>query len=268
MFAELHNNLIHYTSRGEGPPIVFVHGLGGSANVWHGTIDALAQHHHCIALDLRGHGRRQGQFTIDGWAKDVAALIRHLELPAVTVVGHSMGTLIAQRLALTEPDLVESVALLGGILHPATHRPGLRPRRPGRRGWLDEPVDPWLEGAGSRSPRRWQAAGLLRELFLRNDLVNTSPAARWPTPPRSTEQHTADVDLTGATDRSTPLAMSRSSHPRELSRSSRTWVTGHRSRRPGRSPPPSSSSSPDGGCAAVGACAASRSSRTSTVAGS
>jgi pimeloyl-ACP methyl ester carboxylesterase len=64
-------------SEGEGPPVVFIHGLGGSANVWHGVIQAMKQHHHCIAMDLRGHGRSQakGKFSVQGWAKDVHKLI-------------------------------------------------------------------------------------------------------------------------------------------------------------------------------------------------
>ena len=98
MFADIDGNTIHYVSEGEGPPVVFVHGLGGTANVWHGVIQAMKQHHHCIAMDLRGHGRSQakGKFSIQGWARDLHKLVTHLELPAVTVVGHSLGTLVAR----------------------------------------------------------------------------------------------------------------------------------------------------------------------------
>src|SRR5690606_28010900 len=117
MFADIDGNTIHYVSEGEGPPVVFVHGLGGSANVWHGVIQAMKQHHHCVAMDLRGHGRSQakGKFSVQGWARDLHKLITHLELPAVTVVGHSLGTLVAQQFAATHPDAVESLVLVGGI---------------------------------------------------------------------------------------------------------------------------------------------------------
>ena len=55
MFAEIDGCTLHYQSYGEGPPVVFVHGLGGSSNVWHGVMQVMQQHHHVIALDLRGH---------------------------------------------------------------------------------------------------------------------------------------------------------------------------------------------------------------------
>ena len=81
MFADIDGNTIHYVSEGEGPPVVFVHGLGGTANVWHGVIQAMKQHHHCIAMDLRGHGRSQakGKFSIHGVEKDI-------EIPGVVFV--------------------------------------------------------------------------------------------------------------------------------------------------------------------------------------
>lgn len=217
MFAELSGNLTHYTSRGEGPPIVFVHGLGGAANVWHGAIDALAQHHHCVALDLRGHGRShgKGEFSIEGFSKDVAALIRHLELPAVTLVGHSMGSLVAQHLAANEPDLVENLVLVGGISYfqPPTADAYRARAETVEADGLDALADDWLAGAVSPQSRATMAGGigLLRELFLRNDPSNYAKSCRAlanvPVIKREGIGQPTLI-LTGAHDRSTPLAMS------------------------------------------------------------
>lgn len=217
MFAELSNNILHYTSRGEGPPIVFVHGLGGSANVWHGTIDALSQHHHCVAMDLRGHGRSEakGTFSIEGFAKDVAALVRHLELPAVTLVGHSMGSLVAQQVAISEPDLVSHLVLVGGISYfqpPTADAYRDRADKIAKEG-LDWLVDDWLAGAVSPQSRATMAGGvgLLRELFLRNDPANYANACRALAQAPVIDREKIGqptLILTGATDRSTPLAMS------------------------------------------------------------
>ena len=81
VFADIDGNTFHYTSVGDGPPIVFVHGLGGSGHVWHGVVQAMSQHHHCVTVDLRGHGRSQGRgkLSVDGWAKDVHKLIAALD---------------------------------------------------------------------------------------------------------------------------------------------------------------------------------------------
>ena len=216
MFAEIDGNSIHYVSYGEGPPIVFVHGLGGAANVWHGVMQPLQQHHHCIAMDLRGHGRSQakGKFSISGWAKDVEKLIRHLELPAVTLVGHSLGTLVVQHLAQKNPDIVEQLVLVGGISYfqPHTNEAYLERADAVERDGMDALVDSWLAGAVSPQSHATLSGGvgLLRELFLRNDpsayAKSCRALAEAPTIRRD-ELGQPTLIITGAHDRSTPLAM-------------------------------------------------------------
>ena len=117
MFIELNGARHHYISKGEGPPIVLLHGLGGSLHVWYGVVENLSLHHHVVALDLRGHGRSDGggSFSIPGFAEDVDALLNALELPAVTLVGHSMGSLVAQHLAIKHAEAIDNLVLVGGI---------------------------------------------------------------------------------------------------------------------------------------------------------
>jgi pimeloyl-ACP methyl ester carboxylesterase len=217
MFAEIDGNAFNYVSYGEGPPVVFVHGLGGTATVWHGVMQAMQQHHHTVALDLRGHGRSQGKgrFSIGGWAKDVEQLIRHLELPAVTLVGHSMGSLVVQQLAQHNPEVVEHLVLVGGISHfqPSTNDAYVaRAERVDEHG-MDVLVDDWLEGAVSPQSHavRAGAVGLMREMFLRNDAGAYAKSCRAladaPTIRRD-ELGQPTLVVTGAHDRSTPLAMS------------------------------------------------------------
>jgi 3-oxoadipate enol-lactonase len=217
MFAEIDGNNTHYVSYGEGPPVVFIHALGGAANVWHGVMQMLAQHHHVVAMDLRGHGRSagKGKFSIEGWAKDVEKLIRHLELPAVTLVGHSMGTLVAQHLAQTNPDLCDQLVLVGGISYfqpPTADAYRDRADLVEKEG-MDPLVDAWLEGAVSPQTHATMSGGvgLLRELFLRNDPACYAKSCRALTKApkiRRDEIGQPTLILTGAHDRSTPLAMS------------------------------------------------------------
>jgi 3-oxoadipate enol-lactonase len=216
VFADIDGNTMHYVSYGEGPPIVFLHGLGGSSNVWHGVMQAMKQHHHCVALDLRGHGRSQGRgkFSIEGWAKDVLKLIRHLELPAVTLVGHSLGTLVAQHLAQTEPESIDQLVLVGGISYfqPPTADAYRERAELVEKDGMDVLVEPWLEGAVSPQSHAIHAGmvGLLREVFLRNEPQNYAKSCRALADApniRRDDIGQPTLIVTGAHDRSTPLAM-------------------------------------------------------------
>ncbi len=216
VFAEIDGNAMHYVSYGEGPPVVFIHGLGGSSNVWHGVMQAMQQHHHGVAMDLRGHGRSQsrGKFSIEGWSKDIKKLIAHLELPAVTLVGHSLGTLVAQHLAQTSPDTVDQLVLVGGISYfqpPTADAYRERADLVEAEG-MDVLVDSWLEGAVSPQTHATQAGavGLLREMFLRNDPISYAKSCRALSKAphiRRDEIGQPTLMITGAHDRSTPLAM-------------------------------------------------------------
>lgn len=216
MFAEIDGCTLQYVSDGEGPPVVLVHGLGGTANVWHGVTQALRQHHHVVAMDLRGHGRSdgKGRFTVEGWANDVRGLIRHLQLPAVTLVGHSLGTLVAQALALREPGLVDELILIGGISYfqPPSVEAYRQRADQVEEGGMDAVVDAWLQGAVSPQTHATTpgTVGLLREVFLRNDPAMYAKSCR----ALAKAPHLRHEDigqpsliLVGAHDRSTPLAM-------------------------------------------------------------
>jgi 3-oxoadipate enol-lactonase len=216
VFADIDGNALHYVSYGEGPPVVYIHGLGGTNNVWYGVMQAMQQHHHGVALDLRGHGRSQsrGKFSIEGWAKDVQKLVRHLELPAVTLVGHSMGTLIAQHLAQTQPEIVDQLVLVGGISYfqpPTADAYRERADLVEAEG-MDVLVDTWLDGAVSPQTHALQTGGvgMLREMFLRNDPIGYAKSCRALSKAphiRRDEIGQPTLIITGAHDRSTPLAM-------------------------------------------------------------
>jgi pimeloyl-ACP methyl ester carboxylesterase len=222
MFIQLNGVNHHYVSIGEGPPIVLVHGLGGTLDVWHGVSQPLALHHHVIAMDLRGHGRTpagRAQFSIKAWSQDVAALMTALQLPAATIVGHSMGTLIAQQLAITEPDMVDQLVLVGGITYfepPDKQAYEQRAKVVEEQG-LDEIVDDWITGA--LSPRTHarlpQVAGLLRHLFLSNDPRSYAKASRAMARAPAVEREQIGQPtllLVGDHDRSTPLRMTEQLH--------------------------------------------------------
>lgn len=222
MFIDLNGVTQHYSSAGEGPPVVFVHGLGGDLHIWYPILESLAVNHHVVAMDLRGHGRTpagRSNLSIKAWAQDVEALIDALELPAVTLVGHSMGTLIVQELALERPEMVDQLVLVGGI---SSFEPPQKQAYQDRADLVEaEGMDPladdWVSGA--LSPRTHgrlpQVAGLLRGMFLRNDpksyarscraLAKASPIDRG-------QLGQPTLLIVGDHDRSTPMAMTEQLH--------------------------------------------------------
>ena len=106
---------LHYEIHGRGQPVLLVHGLGSSTRDWEYQLPVLKQHFQVISLDLRGHGRSdkpRERYSIAGFAEDVGALIRHLELPPVHLVGISMGAMVGFQLAVDQPQLLRSLTVV------------------------------------------------------------------------------------------------------------------------------------------------------------
>lgn len=86
---------LYYKDWGAGAPVIFCHGWPLSADAWDVELKLLADNgYRAIAHDRRGHGRSEDTWTgndIDTYAADLAALVDHLGLSDVTVVGHSTG---------------------------------------------------------------------------------------------------------------------------------------------------------------------------------
>lgn len=97
------------------PTLVLLHGWTATADLnWFPVYGPLAERHHVIALDLRGHGRglrRPERFRLADCADDVAALAEALDLQCVIPVGYSMGGLVAQLVWHRHPDRVAGLVL-------------------------------------------------------------------------------------------------------------------------------------------------------------
>jgi pimeloyl-ACP methyl ester carboxylesterase len=100
--------------RGEGPDVLLIAGLGDVAEAWEAQLDALAEDHRVTAYDNRCVGRSSmadGPYSTATMADDAAALLAALEIDSADVVGFSMGSGIAQELALRHPEVVRSLVL-------------------------------------------------------------------------------------------------------------------------------------------------------------
>ncbi len=100
---------------GEGPALVFVHGLSGCWANWLEQLPVLARERRVVALDLPGFGSSpmpEGEVSIAGYARLLDALLGELGVGAAAFVGNSMGGFIAAELAIASPQRVERLALV------------------------------------------------------------------------------------------------------------------------------------------------------------
>ena len=113
------NKSIHYRTADKSLqnniPMLFVHGAGSSLHVWSNQLQADIQGCYQIALDLPGHARSQatGQEYIQDYAQWIVDFIQAMDLQKCVLVGHSMGGAITQIIALSRPELLQGIALVG-----------------------------------------------------------------------------------------------------------------------------------------------------------
>jgi len=105
----------YYERRGEGPPVVFVHGAIVDHSQWDPQREALSDEYTTIAYDVRGHGRtggsQRGRYSVDLFADDLDALLDALDLDEVVLCGLSTGGCIAQVYAARHPGRVAGLVL-------------------------------------------------------------------------------------------------------------------------------------------------------------
>jgi len=115
-WAEIKGGRIRYLIGGEGPPLVLVHGLGGSATNWSELAPLLAHRHRVLIPELPGHGGSAPLVAVSGlepYADRVAEVMERQGISTAPVVGHSLGGLVVLRLALRRPEAVSAIVLAG-----------------------------------------------------------------------------------------------------------------------------------------------------------
>jgi pimeloyl-ACP methyl ester carboxylesterase len=104
-----------FTERGSGPPLLLVHGLMVSGEMFEPVIEHFAIRHRVIVPDLRGHGRSRGlppPYTAAQLASDLSRLLDHLGIDSTAVLGYSQGGAIAQQLVLDDPKRCDRLVLV------------------------------------------------------------------------------------------------------------------------------------------------------------
>jgi pimeloyl-ACP methyl ester carboxylesterase len=189
--VSLHGHEISYRRAGEGPTILLVHGMAGSARTWRESLPILARDFDVIAPDLLGHGESDkpaGDYSLGAFASSLRDLLARLGVERATVVGQSLGGGVAMQLAYQYPENVERLVLVGSgglgrevtpILRLLTV-PGsdlLMPLLfPGFARDAGNSVSAWLMDRGLRAPRveeGWRAYASLADPDTRRAFLRT-----------------------------------------------------------------------------------------------
>lgn len=177
-FARINGTLLHFRTSGPvgAPALVFINSLGTDARIWDEVIATFAGSHFCLSYDKRGHGLSDapaGDYGLDDHLGDLLGLMDHVGIARATLVGVSIGGLIAQGAALQAPDRVGSLVLcctaprmgdaaMWNARIEAARNTGMQPL-------ADAVMERWFS-PGFRSQRATELAGW-RNLFLRTDPI-------------------------------------------------------------------------------------------------
>ena len=105
---------LNYEISGEGDPLLLLMGTSGAIGLWGELVPRLSEHYRVIAFDNRGLGgseRGEGPLSVASMAEDASALLEALDVPRAHVLGWSLGSAIAQELALAHPEQVASAVM-------------------------------------------------------------------------------------------------------------------------------------------------------------
>ena len=199
---------LHYEEHGRGAPLLLIAGLASDSQSWLPVLPGLAGRFRVITVDNRGVGRTvplDAGTSIRAMADDCLALIRHLRLGPVNVLGHSMGGFVAQDLALRYPEQVAKLVLAATGSRSSKRNDDLF------RGWADA-LD-----AGS-PPERWFrnlfywifSARLFDDAKMVDDLVRFAVEYPYPQPAsafRNQVEAIAQFDSTEQLSRIKPPTM-------------------------------------------------------------
>jgi len=109
---------IHYRVEGNGPFVTLIHGVGANLDSWDEVAAQMRPYYSIVRMDLAGHGQSgpiTGNRSLDDFADDVRLVWRHIELNSTHLAGFSLGGLIAQSLALSDPGRIERLIILSAV---------------------------------------------------------------------------------------------------------------------------------------------------------
>lgn len=115
-FARVNGVVLHHEDRGDRgrPALVFANSLGTDFRIWDEVVALLGERCRFVRYDKRGHGLSEATpapYRMDDHVRDLESLLQHLGISSCTVVGLSVGGMIAQGIAAKRPDMVRAIVL-------------------------------------------------------------------------------------------------------------------------------------------------------------
>ncbi len=175
MYAEVLGTQIFYEGNGQGLPVMFFHGLGGTSNIWHSQRLPLSKYFLVVTVDLPGSGQsaKSEEYSMEHWADQIAGLADAIGIGKFVLVGHSMTTILVQKFAAKYQDRLHGLVLCGPLTElPPEGKEAFSKRveivtKDGMGAIADSVISGWLTSAGHQANPA--LSGLLREMVMRND---------------------------------------------------------------------------------------------------
>ena len=107
---------MNYEIAGTGDWLVLIHGAGDNLQTWYYQVPVFSKQYKVLTYDTRGHGQTdvtEGEYTTGVWADDLHALLNALGVRRASVLGYSLGGMIAATLATDHPEMVDALVLAG-----------------------------------------------------------------------------------------------------------------------------------------------------------
>jgi pimeloyl-ACP methyl ester carboxylesterase len=130
-FVQIQGTDVRYIERGDGPPMLFLHGSGSCAEAWHQQFDAFSDHYRVIAYDSVNHGHSSNsplEGTEPDRADELDGFLNALGIERPVIAGNSMGAMTLLRWAVRNPDRARALIPSGMGVLPADS--GITARRP------------------------------------------------------------------------------------------------------------------------------------------
>ena len=162
----VHDQRIAFLDVGEGPPVILIHGFGGSMWQWEHQQQALARDFRVLTLDLPGSGlsdKPDIEYRPDQLLDYFVGFMDAVHMPHATLIGNSMGAGLAIGMALEHPARVSKLVLIGGLPQQIL----LKLTSPSIKRALESRAPSWVVSFGN-----WLFGGLMTESVLRELVHN------------------------------------------------------------------------------------------------
>jgi pimeloyl-ACP methyl ester carboxylesterase len=153
-----------YLDEGQGPPLILIHGFGGSMWQWEHQQEALAKHYRVITPDMLGSGlsdKPRIDYSPTFLLNAFTELMDNLDIRQATFIGNSMGAAVAIGMALTHPERVSTLVLISGF--PAKVTESIA--SPSYKRFINSRPPIWLARVGMWLAGRWATTRILTEII-------------------------------------------------------------------------------------------------------